>query len=57
VGRAVAGLEADARVAPEQALAVAAAVGWLKVTVEDLPDPDAADRLVDWLVRWSEEAG
>jgi DNA primase len=57
VSRAVAALEADARAAPEQALAVAAAMGWLKVTVEDLPDPDAADRLVDWLVRWGEEAG
>ena len=57
VARAVATLEADARVAPEQALAVSAAIGWLKVTVEDLPDPDAADRLVDWLVRWSEEEG
>ena len=57
VARAVAALEADARAAPEQALAVAAAMGWLKVTVEDLPDPDAADRLVDWLVRWGEEAG
>ncbi|HEX2700395.1 MAG TPA: DNA primase [Acidimicrobiales bacterium] len=55
VGRAVATLEADARVAPEQALAVSAAIGWLKVTVEDLPDPEAADRLVAWLVRWSEE--
>ena len=57
VSRAVATLEADARAAPEQALALSAAVGWLKVTVEDLPDPDAADRLVDWLVRWSEEEG
>ena len=57
VARAVAALEADARAAPEQALAVSAAIGWLKVTVEDLPDPDAADRLVDWLVRWGEEAG
>ena len=57
VARAVAALDADARAAPEQALAVAAAMGWLKVTVEDLPDPDAADRLVDWLVRWGEEAG
>ena len=57
VARAVATLEADARAAPEQALALSAAVGWLKVTVEDLPDPDAADRLVDWLVRWSEEEG
>ncbi|HVM04483.1 MAG TPA: DNA primase [Acidimicrobiales bacterium] len=57
VARAVSTLEADARAAPEQALALSAAVGWLKVTVEDLPDPDAADRLVDWLVRWSEEGG
>ena len=55
-GRAVAAMEADARAAPEDALAVSAAVGWLKVTVEDLPDPEAADRLVDWLVRWGEEA-
>lgn len=57
VARAVSTLESDARAAPEQALALSAAVGWLKVTVEDLPDPDAADRLVDWLVRWSEEGG
>jgi DNA primase len=57
VARAVSTLEADARAAPEQALALSAAVGWLKVTVEDLPDRDAADRLVDWLVRWSEEEG
>ena len=54
--RALAELEADARADPEQALAVSDSVGWLKVTLSDLPDPDAADRLVAWLVQWGEEA-
>ena len=54
--RALAALEADARAAPEQALAVSDSVGWLKLTMADLPDAEAAARLVAWLVQWGEEA-
>ncbi len=54
--RALGELEADARANPEEALGLAATMTWLKVTLEDLPDAEAADRLVEWLVRWGEEA-
>ncbi|MDP9386879.1 MAG: hypothetical protein M3Q48_02860, partial [Actinomycetota bacterium] len=56
VGRALAELEAEARAAPERALDVAATVAWLKVTLADLPDVGAVERLVAWLVRWGERA-
>ncbi|MGH9177000.1 MAG: hypothetical protein ACRD0N_00395, partial [Acidimicrobiales bacterium] len=56
VHRAIAELEVEARADPDQALVLAETVAWLKLTLNDLPDPDAADRLVDWLVRWGEEA-
>lgn len=54
--RALTELEAEARADPDQALGLAATVTWLRVTLEDLPDADAADRLVAWLVQWGEEA-
>ena len=54
--RAVADLEADVRADPEQSAAVQPTMAWLKHTLELLPDPDAADRLVAWLVQWGEEA-
>lgn len=54
--RALGELEADARANPEEALGLAATMTWLKVTLEDLPDAEAADRLVAWLVLWGEEA-
>ena len=54
--RALADLEAVARSAPEQALAVSATVAWLQLTLADLPDAEATDRLVAWLVQWGEEA-
>jgi DNA primase len=53
--RALVELEAEARAAPEQALAVSATVAWLQLTLADLPSADAADRLVAWLVQWAEE--
>ena len=52
--RALTELEAEARADPEQALGLAATMTWLKVTLEDLPDTEAADRLVAWLVQWGE---
>jgi DNA primase len=55
VHRALAELEVEARADPDQALALSETVAWLKLSLNDLPDPDAADRLVDWLVRWGEE--
>ncbi len=54
--RALGELEADARANPDEALGLAATMTWLKVTLEDLPDAEAADRLVAWLVQWGEEA-
>jgi len=56
VQRALGELEAEARADPEEALGLAATTTWLKVTMEDLPDAEAADRLVAWLVQWGEEA-
>lgn len=53
--RALAELEAEARTAPERALVVSETVGWLQLTLADLPDADAAERLVAWLVQWGEE--
>ncbi len=51
--RALVELEASARDADDPA-AFAPAMGWLKLTVEELRDPgsavDASDRLVRWLV-------
>ncbi|MGQ0522020.1 MAG: DNA primase [Actinomycetota bacterium] len=54
--RALAELEAEARAAPDDALAVAETVAWLQLTLADLPDPEASGRLVAWLVQWGEEA-
>ncbi|HVE46559.1 MAG TPA: DNA primase [Acidimicrobiales bacterium] len=53
--RAVAALDADARAQPERALELSATVGWLKVTLEELPGADATARLVPWLVNWGRE--
>jgi hypothetical protein len=54
--RALAELEADARSDQDRALDLSPTMTWLMLTLEDLPDADAVDRLVAWLVQWGEEA-
>ncbi|MDP8991968.1 MAG: DNA primase [Actinomycetota bacterium] len=55
--RALHELEADARTSEERALELAPTVAWLKLTLEQLPDPEGAERLVAWLAQWSRERG
>ena len=55
--RALNELEADARTSEDRALELSPTVGWLKLTLEQLPDPDAAGRLVAWLAQWGPHRG
>ncbi len=55
--RALSELEADARTSEDHALELAPTVGWLKLTLEQLPDPEAAGRLVAWLAQWGPHRG
>jgi hypothetical protein len=53
-GRALVRLEAEARSSEESAVALSPTVGWLKLTLEQLPDVEASNRLVPWLVQWGQ---
>ncbi|MDP9071666.1 MAG: DNA primase [Actinomycetota bacterium] len=53
--RALAQLQAEARSSEDQAVALSPTVGWLKLTLEQLPDVEASKRLVAWLVQWGQE--
>jgi DNA primase len=55
--RALHELEGEARSSDERALELVPTVGWLKVTLEQLPDPEAAERLLTWLAQWSRSNG
>ena len=55
--RALHDLEAEARSSDDRALELSPTVGWLKVTLEQLPDPEAASRLLAWLAQWSRRNG
>lgn len=57
--RALADLEAEARTSPERFAEVSPVIGWVKLAVEELDQPDtrlgAASRLVAWLAERAEE--
>ncbi|MGH9075057.1 MAG: toprim domain-containing protein, partial [Acidimicrobiales bacterium] len=57
--RALGGLEADVRAAPERAAELAPVTTWLGVEINALSEPElgleAAARLLAWLVEWAEE--
>ena len=53
--RALQQLEAEARASEERALDLAPTVGWLKLTLERLPDSEAAEGLVAWLAQWGQD--
>ena len=53
--RALARLQAEARSSEERAMALSPTVGWLKLTLEQLPDIEASSRLVPWLVQWGQQ--
>lgn len=55
--RALHDLEAQARSSDARALELAPTVGWLKVTLEQLPDAEASRRLVAWLAQWGQSRG
>ncbi len=55
--RALHELEAEARSSDDRALELAPTVGWLKVTLEQLPNAEAASRLLAWLAQWSRNNG
>lgn len=55
--RALAALKAQSREDPDRALELSATVGWLTLTLMELPSPDATGRLVPWLVEWGREQG
>ncbi len=53
--RALDKLRAEARTSEDAAVALSPTVGWLKLTLEQLPDVEASNRLVAWLVQWAQE--
>ncbi|PLS75601.1 MAG: DNA primase [Actinobacteria bacterium] len=53
--RALAALQAESREDPDRALELSATVGWLTLTLMELPAADATSRLVPWLVKWGRE--
>ncbi|MDQ3678986.1 MAG: DNA primase [Actinomycetota bacterium] len=55
--RALHQLEAEARGSEDRALQLSPTVGWLKLTLEQLPDPEAASGLVAWLAQWGHNRG
>lgn len=55
--RALHDLESEARTSEERALELAPTVGWLKLTMERLPDAEAASGLVGWLAQWGSNRG
>ncbi len=54
--RAVASLERDVRAEPGRLAEHAPTIDWLRKEMARLPDLDALDRLVPWLVRWGRES-
>ncbi|MDP8976405.1 MAG: DNA primase [Actinomycetota bacterium] len=57
VERALHQLEAEARASEERFPELSRTVGWLKLTLERLPDPEAASGLVGWLAQWCHHRG
>ncbi|MDQ3574620.1 MAG: DNA primase [Actinomycetota bacterium] len=55
--RALHQLEAEARSSEDRALELSPTVGWLKLTLEQLPDPEAVSGLVAWLAQWGHNKG
>ena len=55
--RAKAALKAESRANPDRALELSATVGWLTLTLMELPAAEATSRLVPWLVAWGREEG
>jgi len=50
-------LEAEVRASEERGPELSRTVGWLKLTLERLPDADAASGLVAWLAQWGHNRG
>jgi len=55
--RALHQLEAEVRASDERGPELSRTVGWLKLTLERLPDPEAASGLVAWLAQWGHHRG
>ena len=53
--RALAAVETEARGSEDKARALAPTVAWLKLTLEQLPEPEVIKRLLAWLVQWGRE--
>ncbi|HEX2063908.1 MAG TPA: toprim domain-containing protein, partial [Acidimicrobiales bacterium] len=50
--RALGLIDSEARGSEEKARRLAPTVAWLKLTLEQLPEPEATKRLLAWLVQW-----
>jgi hypothetical protein len=55
--RALHQLEAEVRASEERGPELSRTIGWLKLTLERLPDPEAASGLVAWLAQWGHHRG
>lgn len=53
--RAVASLEAEARASEGRFEDLAALIGWLRLRMEELADPETAVQAVEWLLAWLAE--